>query len=242
MSRSLTKWFTSNRFVNSDNNRPPLRRRRLAIEPLEQRHLLTATMFNAGGFLSSPSSDAPMDIVVDFLNNNAADLGLASTDLQNYIVTDQYASGHNGVTHIYLQQTYDGLPVAGATINANVTADGRVLNVGSSFVAGLDAAAKSASSTPLIAAAQALEALAADFGWTTDRTPAIVSAAVGDAQETVLSAAGVSRQDVPGILQVHGYGGVELRRAPGLGRGVAYSEAFGAKRPLFAVNFLHLAA
>ena len=33
-----------------------------------------------------------------------------------------------------------------------------------------------------------------------------------------------------------------LRRAPGLGRGVAYREAFGAKRPLFAVNFLHLAA
>ena len=46
----------------------------------------------------------------------------------------------------------------------------------------------------------------------------------------------------PGILQVHGYGGVELRRAPGLWRGVAYREAFGAKRPLFTLNLLYLAA
>jgi len=55
--------------------------------------------------------------------------------------------------------------------------------------------------TPAIGAPQALEAFTRDLGGTLDALPTIVSPAVGRAQETLLSASGVSLEDVPAELQ-----------------------------------------
>lgn len=48
-------------------------------------------------------------------------------------VTDVYASAHNGVTHVYLRQTSDGVDVAGADATVNVQ-DGVVVYSGSRFI------------------------------------------------------------------------------------------------------------
>ncbi len=90
----------------------PSGRRRLSFEPLEERRLLAVTLFNPESYLTGPSTDAPLDIAVDFLEEHAGDLGLFASSVDNFIVTDQYVSQHTGVTHIYLRQTYNGLEVA----------------------------------------------------------------------------------------------------------------------------------
>lgn len=88
-----------------------------------------------GGFLTEPSEALPLKIADQFLREHADQLGMSAAALEDYIVTDFYTSEHNGVAHIYLQQRYQGLPVLHANANINVMPDGRVINVGSSFVA-----------------------------------------------------------------------------------------------------------
>jgi hypothetical protein len=56
------------------------------------------------------------------------------------VVTDAYASPHNGVVHVYLRQAVDGTPVAGAEATANVL-DGVVVFAGDRFSDALPAGA-----------------------------------------------------------------------------------------------------
>lgn len=93
---------------------------------------------------------APADALAaatSYLEANAADLGLTLEDVQNFEVTAQHGSDHNGVTHIYLRQTYQGLQIVDADINLNVGADGSILSVYDSFVS--DVASLGLSATPV---------------------------------------------------------------------------------------------
>ncbi|MEZ6089916.1 MAG: M36 family metallopeptidase [Pirellulaceae bacterium] len=119
---------------------------RLSIERLECRRLLAVDssfelpmqhLREVDRLLSEPNSGLPAEIAMQFLRDNASRMGLAAVDLSYFNVTDQYTSPHNGVTHLYLQQTYNDLPIDTAWINVNVMPDGRIINVGSSFMAGL---------------------------------------------------------------------------------------------------------
>jgi hypothetical protein len=70
-------------------------------------------------FLTGPNQNAAREIVLDYLDQEHARLGLKRSDLTDMIVTDQYTSAHNGVTHIYLRQRLRGIEVAGGNINVN---------------------------------------------------------------------------------------------------------------------------
>ena len=85
----------------------------------------------------APASNA-FNIAIANLTENANDFGLSETDLADFVVTDQYVSDHNGVTHIYLQQTHQSLPILGADISINIGPDGTVLNAYSTFAPDLN--------------------------------------------------------------------------------------------------------
>ncbi len=154
-------------------------------------------LYNLGEFLSEASSDAPLDIALDFLRSHAVDLGLAASDIDNIAVTDQYVSQNTGVTHIYLRQTYDDIEIVDAEININISSQGEVINVGSSFVAGLHNTKESSPSDPLLTASGALSALANEFGWTIDVSPSVLNNLGGNSQSQVLTSGGISMDDIP---------------------------------------------
>ncbi|MCY2986275.1 MAG: M36 family metallopeptidase, partial [Planctomycetota bacterium] len=164
------------------------------------------------GFLSGPSYAKPLTVAMDFLTAHARELGLQAQDLAGAIVTDKYVDSPTGVTHIYLRQAYNGLEVANAEINVNVTAAGQVINVGSSFVPGLGAVHKQYAAQPVWSAGRALAALGDQFGWTIQSTPAVLSAAYGTDRSQMLAASGVSLADIPAKLHYvpTAGGGVEL--------------------------------
>ena len=89
---------------------------------------------NPIGYLTGANSGTPRAIALKYLRDNKATLGLSSSDIVGVVVTDEYTSFHNGVTHLYLRQRYHGLEVHGANININIAADGSVINLGNSFV------------------------------------------------------------------------------------------------------------
>ena len=98
---------------------------------------------------SSTDRSAAAQLAVDHLSEK-----YAAADLAGVVVTDEYTSDHNGVTHVYLQQTHDGINVAGAVATVNVQ-DGVVVFVGDRFIANL---AEAVSGSQNITAQQAAEA------------------------------------------------------------------------------------
>ncbi|KAG5461437.1 MAG: Fungalysin metallopeptidase-domain-containing protein, partial [Olpidium bornovanus] len=55
---------------------------------------------------------------------------------KDYLISNAYTSDHNKVTHVYLKQIVNGLPVANADMNLNIDRQGRVFSYGDSFFRG----------------------------------------------------------------------------------------------------------
>ena len=114
-------------------------------------------------FLPDYSADDALETAIRFLVEHSAEFGLEPMDLQNFVVTDRYTTEHNGLTHIYLRQTYNDLEIIDADININLLASGEVVNVGSSFLPGLTGTETSIAKIPGMRAERALSALAAQM-------------------------------------------------------------------------------
>lgn len=86
-------------------------------------------------FLTSQrSSDDPLDIALNYLRSIRSARGLETGDIDALTLTDRYRSAHNGVTHLYLRQTYRGIPVINSAIAVNIAKDGRVINANGRIV------------------------------------------------------------------------------------------------------------
>lgn len=96
------------------------------------------------------SADSP---AVDVARDHLAGL-IGDEDVAGTIVTDEYTSKHNDVTHVYLRQTLGGLEVLGADATVNVK-DGAVVHADHRLVDGL---ADAVSGTQVLGAAEAVAA------------------------------------------------------------------------------------
>jgi extracellular elastinolytic metalloproteinase len=120
-------------------------------------------------FLTGPNTGNPLAIARGYLEQNKQALGLSSQDIAGALVTDQYTSSHNGVTHIYMRQQYQGLEVHSANININIAADGSVINVGNRFVPDIDTAINT--TAPFLNRGEAISAAAYSLGLDPARGP-----------------------------------------------------------------------
>jgi hypothetical protein len=97
---------------------------RPAPEPLRAR---------AGGFLTAPSERRPATVALDYVQDRPAGFGLDEGDLAGLRLVRAYRFG-NGAAHLQWEQHYRGIPVFGPGLRANVSADGRLINVGEGVV------------------------------------------------------------------------------------------------------------
>ncbi|MGB0384896.1 MAG: M36 family metallopeptidase [Ardenticatenaceae bacterium] len=156
------------------------------------------------GFLTGPNEGEPLDIALEYLNKNKSALGLTSDDVADVVVTDQYTSKHNGVTHIYLRQRYQGIEVFDANLNINIAADGSVINVGHSFVADLAKAVNTRA--PSLSATQAVESAADELNLNLTEPLSVLREVGGAANEVLLSDGGISLNDIPVKLMYQSLG------------------------------------
>jgi len=206
----------------------------MRFEALESRQLLAvvgpwseaaasypATHFvsRSGGYLSGPSADQPADIAQDYLSTHAAQFGLTAADLKDALVTDQYRTPSDGVTHVYLRQTFLGREVINANMIVNIAADGRVLSVGGGFAPHLaeqaKAATEDAAATFTISAAAALGDAAEALGMTVTSSATVIDqAATGgqaDGGSLILVNEDFSQDPIPAELHYVALpGGLEL--------------------------------
>ncbi len=149
-------------------------------------------------FLTGPNAGQPLDIALAYIREHRTELRLEESDLAEFVVTDQYVSKHNGTTHIYLKQQYQGIDVHNAYINVNIAADGSVINVGTRFVAGLAKAVTETKAT--LTAAAAVTTVATHYGLTLKEELVVQESLAGAAQKVVFNTAGISLEPIPAQL------------------------------------------
>lgn len=94
--------------------------------------VLMLTVGVLGPAVAAEDEVAATDVALSHLAERYPD-----ADLSDVTVTDEYASAHNQVTHVYLRQRSDGLEVLGAEATVNVQ-DGVVVHSGSRFLSDLE--------------------------------------------------------------------------------------------------------
>jgi extracellular elastinolytic metalloproteinase len=146
-----------------------------------------------------PGVDA-MKVALDFVGDPGTQglLGLTPGDLADYEVTDVVPTRVTGATHIYLRQTYLGIPVYNGQLHVNVNRDGRVLSVNNLFVP--DLAQSITASAPALDLGAAVRGAARHLGVTLEAEPRVLKAPGGARQETTVDGAGLSRAPIEGAL------------------------------------------
>jgi extracellular elastinolytic metalloproteinase len=137
----------------------------------------------------------PREIAIRHLSDNARALGLTAEDLVGKVVSDEYRTAHNGITHVHFKQLLDGIEVANGTINVNVTADGSVLSVGNRFVG--DLRGKATVRRPGITAETAIFQAAEQLGLEVSGSLFEVASTGGPSRAARFSPAGLSLDEIP---------------------------------------------
>lgn len=134
-------------------------------------------------------ADTPERIALQALEQRSAEFGLRADDLGDVRVRDAYATRHNGITHVWMQQYIDGLPVALGVANANINADQQVLSLHSRMSA--EAVRRTANREPTLSAVEAVLRYAAERGLDGEVAPQ----EIGRSSDTVLVLSGGSLAD-----------------------------------------------
>jgi extracellular elastinolytic metalloproteinase len=108
------------------------------------------------GFLTGPSGRTAARIALDYVRAHA---DVFKVDVSRLQLAREYVSV-DGTRHVWWRQVINGIPVFGNGLKANVTADGRLINVIGSPLAGLGGAA----SSPALSADEALARTRLDAG------------------------------------------------------------------------------
>jgi hypothetical protein len=170
--------------------------------------LTPGPMTSAGAQTKGRASSDPVTIALDHLAANAADLGVTRADVADLARVSSYESSHSGVTHVNLNQRFEGLEVFGAYATVNVAEDGEVLFVGDSLVKGLSA---DTSAAPGVDATDAVAAAAQELDLQEPDSLRVIDGPTGRAQKTVVSKAGISTTPIPARLGWHSAkGGLRL--------------------------------
>ena len=74
-----------------------------------------------------------IDLSKSYIKTHIADWKLSATDIEDIVVENAYETKHNGVTHVYYQQRYKGIPIFNAIFNVNLLPNGEVFHVGNRF-------------------------------------------------------------------------------------------------------------
>lgn len=109
---------------------------------------------------------------VRHLQNKLTDWGLEAADIADLAISDQYQSRHNGVTHIYYIQRYDGIEIYNALAGVHLNDQGEVLYSNHRFFDRLEQRVQAR--REVYTAAGALNVVAADLGLPQPRVPQVI--------------------------------------------------------------------
>ncbi len=144
--------------------------------------------------LAPAQAGQPLEIAQRYYREHAADYALGAQDIEHR-VSDVVFSKHNGLTHVYLQQTIDGIPVDGAVSTINVRSDGGILSLADTFVGA--AKGRTNVNTPTLNADVALSVAAGYLNIRLRSAPQLVGGKGGAERHATYTSAELSAAQIP---------------------------------------------
>lgn len=77
-------------------------------------------------------------IVRSYLAEHAEELKLTTSDVSDFLITDEVPSKNSKLTHVYVAQTVDGIKVKNAVANISINEEGEVIHIGNRLVSELN--------------------------------------------------------------------------------------------------------
>ena len=142
--------------------------------------------------LFSSVAQTPFDIAIEHVKRSA---DYSPLDLEDIIVTDQYQTAHNGLTHIYLRQRKNGIEISGANVNYNIFEDGAINSFGGNFYENIDQRINTAE--PTVSQTQALQAALSLLEIETEANLVIIENLGGDEQKIIFDKSDFALENIP---------------------------------------------
>jgi hypothetical protein len=145
-----------------------------------------------------PGVDA-IDVVAEFVQDYAAMFESDAGEVRKARVSRDFRTDHNGVRHLSFQQQHDGVDLFKIEMTANVTADGRLINVGGGFVP--RPAGGFTPPAPAISAAEAIVLAARSVGSPIAAAPEAIEPEAGASRRQVWGKVPGLREEEPVVTQ-----------------------------------------
>lgn len=150
-------------------------------------------------------------VALDHIKKNKGKLKLTEKEIADLELSSETETRHNGVKHVYLKQTHEGIEIHGAITNINMTKEGKVINMGNRFRSGTEK--KINTTSPGIDAAEAVAAAAAHLNTSVKEPLSVVEKGNPENQEVTLTTGGISLEPISAKLVYQPMGEDELRLA-----------------------------
>ena len=119
-------------------------------------------------------SDADARQALQLVNTSKAAIGLSTDDFKQVIVTNTYFDKSTGLTMVYLQQTYAGIPIL-KQILPLAFKDGKLVSKAGAFEHSMDQLVNVKSGIPAVSASSAVQFAIADRKLTSSKIPLVIS-------------------------------------------------------------------
>ncbi|MBK8493631.1 MAG: M36 family metallopeptidase [Chitinophagaceae bacterium] len=139
-----------------------------------KRILLLVTIIFAAFICHAQVSDADAAKALQLVSASKSDIGLSEKDLSQVKVTTSYFDRSTGLTMVYLQQTYAGIPIL-KQILPLAFKDGKLVSKAGAFEHSMDQLVDVKSGIPAVSASSAVQFAIADRKLTSSKIPLVIS-------------------------------------------------------------------
>ncbi len=172
------------------------------LRPLTQ--LLVLVVFLFGSYSSFGQGRISIDkkkekreipqAALDHIKKARQKFRLSEKEITNLELSSETESTHNGLKHVYLKQTHEGIEIHGALTNINMNREGKVLSMGDRFLS--DVERKVNTTKPGIDASEAVAAAAKHLNTSVKESLSVIEKGDTKKQEVVFNNAGISLEPI----------------------------------------------
>jgi len=83
-------------------------------------------------------SQTELDIIDRNVRESANGLEMLAADIADYKITSHHTSAKSGITHYYLQQTHNGIPIHNAVMGVHINSEGELLKMDNQFLRNIE--------------------------------------------------------------------------------------------------------
>lgn len=167
-----------------------------ALRPFKRYAILSVLSFFT--LVTTAQEKLSLETARGLLQQKQAELELTKTDFEDFIITDQYRDAHNNVTHIYLQQRYQGIAIENAIISMHLKNDSEIMYLTDRFEKRIVSRIRSGRSQ--LSALEAVQSAARDLGLKPSRSLKVLRQEKSAARESLIQRDELAQRDIPAKL------------------------------------------